>query len=73
MKLPKAISCRLSDQEDKDIQEVLAKSDNRAQRVKELIRLGIQAEKNGVYSKDTEEKRVKCFNLATPRKPKLFV
>lgn len=72
MQLPKAISCRLGD-DDQDIKQDLANAENRAKRVKELIRLGLQVEKGVLFNKEENEKRVKCFNLATPRKPKLFV
>lgn len=72
MTLPKAISCKLG-VDDQDIKQDLAIAENRAKRVKELYRLGLQAERLGVLKKDVEEKRVKCFNLAAPRKPKLYL
>jgi hypothetical protein len=72
MTLPKAISCRLTD-EDMDIREDLAKATDRTKRIKEIYRLGLQAEKIGLYSKETEVKRAKCFHLAVPSKPKLYV
>jgi hypothetical protein len=72
MNLPKAINCRLND-DDMDIKLDLAKAVDRPKRIKEIYRLGLQAEKSGLYSKETKEKRAKCFNLAAPGKPKLFV
>ncbi|MBA2872416.1 hypothetical protein HNQ85_002725 [Anoxybacillus calidus] len=72
MNLPKAIHCNLTD-EDMDIKQDLANATDRQKRIKEIYRLGLQAEKNGIYKKETEVKRAKCFNLAVPSKPKLYV
>jgi hypothetical protein len=72
MNLPKAINCRLTD-DDMDIKQDLARAADRPKRIKEIYRLGLEAEKLGLYSKGMKEKRAKCFNLATPGKPKLFV
>jgi hypothetical protein len=71
MNLPKAINCRLTD-EDMDIKQDLAHAADRSKRIKEMYRLGLQAEKSGLYSRETEVKRAKCFELAAPSKPKLY-
>lgn len=72
MDLPKAINCRLND-DDMDIKQDLARAADRSKRIKEIYRLGLQAEKNGLYSKEMREKRAKCFSLAVPSQPKLFL
>jgi hypothetical protein len=72
MNLPKAINCRLTD-DDMDIKQDLARAEDRPKRIKEIYRLGLQAEKSGLYSKETEVKRAKCFELAAPSKPKLYL
>jgi hypothetical protein len=72
MNLPKALHCNLTD-EDMDIKQDLANATDRQKRIKEIYRLGLQAEKIGLYSKEIEVKRAKCFHLAVPSKPKLYV
>lgn len=71
MNLPKAINCRLTD-DDMDIKQDLACAADRSKRIKEIYRLGLKAEKSGLYNQETEIKRAKCFELATPSKPKLY-
>jgi hypothetical protein len=72
MTLPKVLHCNLTD-EDMDIKQDLAAAENRSKRIKELYRLGLQAEKSGIYSSAINEKRAKCFHLADPSKPKMYI